>query len=121
MLASLDGESANTLPSPKPRLQPSRSGVTDADARLSARRGPRARHHRRRPVVGLVGVMTPAAYVLLVLACPMEPLRDCVAVVAEVATFDECRALYQQIKPTLPTGWSLGFPECHQIRKGRGT
>lgn len=65
--------------------------------------------------------MIPAAYVLLVLACPIQPPRDCVAVVAEVATFDECRTLYQEIKLTLPVGWSLGFPECHRVQKGRET
>jgi len=63
--------------------------------------------------------MTPAAFTLLVLACP--PLdgraeRDCVAVVAEVETVGGCRDLYQEIKSTLPAGLTLTFPECVRRR-----
>ena len=64
--------------------------------------------------------MTPAAFTLLVLACP--PLdgrteRDCVAVVAEVESVAACRALFQEIKATLPQGLVLTFPECVSARR----
>lgn len=55
----------------------------------------------------------PILFTLLVLACPTTPLpRECVAVVADTNSVAECRALYQEIKATLPFGMALGFPEC---------
>lgn len=64
----------------------------------------------------MVGVVSP--FVLLVLACPIQPLpRECVAVVAEVASIQECRSLYQEIKASLPAGMALGFPECHRPKQ----
>lgn len=60
------------------------------------------------------------AFTLLVLACPINvppPHKDCVAVVAPVESVSECRALYQEIKATLPQGLKLGFPECVRGKK----
>lgn len=65
--------------------------------------------------------MTPAAFTLLVLACPPHDgsriERDCVAVVAEVESVAACRSLFQEIKATLPVGLTLGFPECVSARR----
>lgn len=62
--------------------------------------------------------MTPAAemlFVLLVLACPVNEKpgsRDCVAVVAETPSVAACRALFLELKATLPAGLVLTYPEC---------
>jgi hypothetical protein len=63
--------------------------------------------------------VTPAGFVLLVLACgphPQTGQRECVAVIDEVSTVAECRARYQEIKATLPANVTLGFPECSRRR-----
>lgn len=64
------------------------------------------------------GVMSPATFVLYVLACTISPPpRDCVVVIAEVPTVQDCRVAYDELKASLPPGMALGFPECHRIRK----
>jgi hypothetical protein len=60
------------------------------------------------------------AFALVVLACPVNvPVaeRDCVAVVAEVETVADCRALYREIQSTMPEGMRLTFPECVRKKK----
>lgn len=59
-------------------------------------------------------------FALHVLACPTNvPVekRDCVAVIAEVESVAACRALYQEIQLTMPTGMRLTFPECVRLRR----
>lgn len=66
--------------------------------------------------------MTPAVFLLLVMACPTDQppgSRECVAVIVETDSVAGCRATYREIKATLPANLALGFPECTRKKESK--